>query len=67
MSNTDWLIFVKLVHWMRGGDQLTHFVIRVQQNLLPHIASFLKKDYIMVMIVLDPFSGSGTVALRRIN
>ena len=57
--------FRKLVHWMRGGDQLTHFIHPYPAKLLPHIASFfLKGLHNSSKVVLDPFSGSGTVALE---
>lgn len=57
--------FRKIVHWMRGGDQLTHFIHPYPAKLLPHIASFfLKGLHNSSKVVLDPFSGSGTVALE---
>lgn len=59
--------FRKLVDWVRLGDQLTHQIHPYPAKLLPNIANFFvraklfhrKNNYI-----LDPFCGSGTVALE---
>lgn len=59
--------FRDLVSWVRPGDQLTHLIHPYPAKLLPHIAHFfahasaLRRDD---RNVLDPFVGSGTVALE---
>jgi len=59
--------FRSLVEWVRTGDQFTHQIHPYPAKLLPHIANFFirassirKGD----QQVLDPFCGSGTVALE---
>ena len=59
--------FQKLINWKKKGDQLTHQLHPYPAKLLPHIAHFFvhaeclsKKN----SIVLDPFAGTGTVALE---
>jgi tRNA G10 N-methylase Trm11 len=59
--------FRSLVHWLRLGDQLTHQLHPYPAKLLPHIAHFFSRASHLVRpgsIVLDPFCGSGTVALE---
>jgi tRNA G10 N-methylase Trm11 len=58
--------FRQLAQWVRSGDQLTHHIHPYPAKLLPHIANFFLKafDDIPKKIVLDPFCGSGTVALE---
>lgn len=58
--------FRKLAEWVRSGDQLTHHIHPYPAKLLPHIANFFLKafDDIPKKVVLDPFCGSGTVALE---
>lgn len=59
--------FRKLVSWVKLGNQHTHQIHPYPAKLLPNIANFFirasclrgKND-----IVLDPFCGSGTVALE---
>jgi len=56
-----------MVSWLRMGDQLTHHLHPYPAKLLPHIAHFfLRADTIKRQgaSVLDPFCGSGTVALE---
>lgn len=59
--------FRAMVSWLRMGDQLTHHLHPYPAKLLPHIAHFflrastIKQDGASV---LDPFCGSGTVALE---
>lgn len=59
--------FRDLATWVRAGDQFTHQIHPYPAKLLPHIANFFvrasslcKPDH----AVLDPFCGSGTVALE---
>ncbi|ESK55760.1 hypothetical protein F990_01644 [Acinetobacter tjernbergiae DSM 14971 = CIP 107465] len=58
--------FRKLIHWLRAGDQLTHQIHPYPAKLLPHIAYFFLKAHknLTQKLVLDPFCGSGTVALE---
>lgn len=59
--------FRQLVHWIRVGDQLTHQIHPYPAKLLPHIAHFFVRSSSLSNtddIVLDPFCGSGTVALE---
>lgn len=59
--------FRKLVSWLRLGDQLTHQVHPYPAKLLPHIAHFFLHASTFKSgggQVLDPFCGSGTVALE---
>lgn len=59
--------FRSLVHWMKLGDQLTHQIHPYPAKLLPHIAHFFVRANILRSKgkrVLDPFCGSGTVALE---
>ncbi len=59
--------FRKLVNWIRLGDQLTHQIHPYPAKLLPQIAHFfIRASYFngAGKIVLDPFCGSGTVALE---
>lgn len=59
--------FRKLVNWVRVGDQLTHQLHPYPAKLLPNIAHFFTRASIFNHrhgSVLDPFCGSGTVALE---
>jgi len=58
--------FRKLVYWLKAGDQLTHQIHPYPAKLLPHIIHFFLKAHsnFKQKIVLDPFCGSGTVALE---
>lgn len=59
--------FRQLVNWLRIGDQLTHHIHPYPAKLLPHIAHFFIRASTLhrgKKSVLDPFCGSGTVALE---
>ncbi|WP_426944009.1 hypothetical protein ACP4J5_16335 [Pseudomonas oryzihabitans] len=59
--------FRSIVSWLKKGDQLTHQIHTYPAKLLPHIAHFFvnaSEIYDDRRIVLDPFCGSGTVALE---
>ncbi|MGQ4878507.1 hypothetical protein ACOJCM_08025 [Billgrantia sp. LNSP4103-1] len=59
--------FRRLVSWVKLGDQLTHQIHAYPAKLLPNIASFfinVESFFENYSNVLDPFSGSGTVALE---
>lgn len=59
--------FRKLVSWVRLGDQYTHQLHPYPAKLLPHIANFFIRATTVrgtSGAVLDPFCGSGTVALE---
>lgn len=58
--------FRKIVDWVKVGDQLTHLVHPYPAKLLPHIAHFFLRcrGGASSTHVLDPFCGSGTVALE---
>lgn len=62
--NTD---FRELVNWLKVGDQKTHFIHTYPAKLLAHIAHFFVHAGALSGMgsrVLDPFCGSGTVALE---
>lgn len=59
--------FRELVHWMKVGERATHYLHPYPAKLLPHIAHFFLATDLLIdsnESVLDPFSGSGTVALE---
>jgi tRNA G10 N-methylase Trm11 len=59
--------FRQLVDWIRLGDQETHLLHPYPAKLLPHIAHFFVHASTLAgkkSVVLDPFCGSGTVALE---
>ncbi|MCC6076493.1 hypothetical protein ACFPTX_02060 [Pseudomonas sp. GCM10022188] len=59
--------FRQLVKWVTLGDQFTHQLHPYPAKLLPHIANFFIRAKAArgdSGIVLDPFCGSGTVALE---
>lgn len=58
--------FRRLVSWLKIGDQLTHHIHPYPAKLLPHIAHFFLRCHTgsAASHVLDPFCGSGTVALE---
>jgi hypothetical protein len=59
--------FRSLVNWVRIGDQLSHQIHPYPAKLLPHIAHFFTRASVLHHQhhkVLDPFCGSGTVALE---
>ena len=62
--NTD---FRALVSWVKVGDQRTHLIHPYPAKLLAHIAHFFVHASVLSGMgsrVLDPFCGSGTVALE---
>jgi tRNA G10 N-methylase Trm11 len=59
--------FRKLVNWVRIGDQYTHQIHTYPAKLLPNIAHFFVRASSLARPkskILDPFCGSGTVALE---
>lgn len=59
--------FRDIVSWVRPGDQHTHFIHPYPAKLLPHIAHFFAHASALrhgTHEILDPFVGSGTVALE---
>lgn len=59
--------FRKLVEWVKLGDQQTHQIHPYPAKLLPNIANFFIRASSLApgdISVLDPFCGSGTVALE---
>ncbi len=59
--------FREIVSWVRQGDQFTHLMHPYPAKLLPHIAHFFVHASGLRRagsLVLDPFTGSGTVALE---
>lgn len=59
--------FRSLINWVRVGDRLTHLIHPYPAKLLPHIAHLFCNSEKVVPVgtaVLDPFCGSGTVALE---
>jgi tRNA G10 N-methylase Trm11 len=61
--------FRKLVSWIKVGERATHYIHPYPAKLLPHIAHFFlaaSEVFSADDSVLDPFGGSGTVALESI-
>ena len=59
--------FRKLVPWMKVGERATHYLHPYPAKLLPQIAHFFLSSNKFCPtrgVVLDPFGGSGTVALE---
>lgn len=59
--------FRNLVKWVRLGDQLTHQIHPYPGKLLPNIAHFFSRASSLSRnngAILDPFCGSGSVALE---
>lgn len=59
--------FRNLVNWVRLGDQLTHQIHPYPGKLLPNIAHFFSRASSLSKndgAILDPFCGSGSVALE---
>lgn len=59
--------FRDIASWVRAGDQFTHQIHPYPAKLLPHIANFFVRASSLCkpgQTVLDPFCGSGTVALE---
>lgn len=60
--------FRQLVHWIKG-ERASHYIHPYPAKLLAHIAHFFlaaRKHVRRGAVVLDPFSGSGTVALETV-
>lgn len=63
------LSFRSLVSWIKGGERATHYIHPYPAKLLPQIAHFFlaARGYFGKGIkVLDPFGGTGTVALETL-
>lgn len=61
--------FRQLVPWLKVGERASHYLHPYPAKLLPHIAHFFLANRLLVgedECVLDPFGGSGTVALETI-
>lgn len=59
--------FRDIVSWIKIGERATHYLHSYPAKLLPHIAHFFLASQRFCPangLVLDPFSGSGTVALE---
>ena len=59
--------FRELVFWLKVGERATHYIHPYPAKLLPQIAHFFLASNILASsddFVLDPFSGTGTVALE---
>jgi DNA modification methylase len=59
--------FRKLVSWLKVGERATHYIHPYPAKLLPQIAHFFLASNLLVDeddVVLDPFGGTGTVALE---
>ncbi|MDQ7954753.1 MAG: hypothetical protein RET84_02535 [Pseudomonadota bacterium] len=59
--------FRNLVAWLQPSSQQTHFIHPYPAKLLPHIAHFFTRASVLTRhasAILDPFAGSGTVALE---
>ncbi len=61
--------FRELVPWLKVGERASHYLHPYPAKLLPHIAHFFLANHVLARAdesVLDPFGGSGTVALETI-
>jgi len=61
--------FRSLVSWIPYGERASHMIHLYPAKLLPHIPAFFLQSELLSEpgdLVLDPFSGSGTVALETI-
>lgn len=61
--------FRQLVPWIKVGERATHYIHPYPAKLLPQIAHFFLSAQSLSKpgdVVLDPFGGSGTVALEAI-
>ncbi len=61
--------FRQVVPWLKVGERASHYLHSYPAKLLPHIAHFFLANRSLVgadEVVLDPFGGSGTVALETI-
>lgn len=61
--------FRELVPWVKAGERATHYIHSYPAKLLPQIAHFFlaASEYVSTdETVLDPFGGTGTVALEAL-
>jgi hypothetical protein len=61
--------FRELVPWIRVGERATHYLHSYPAKLLPQIAHFFLAASSLASaddVVLDPFGGTGTVALETV-
>lgn len=61
--------FRELVPWIRVGERATHYLHSYPAKLLPQIAHFFLAASTLTSVddvVLDPFGGTGTVALETV-
>jgi hypothetical protein len=61
--------FRKLVGWLKVGERATHYLHSYPAKLLPQIAHFFLATHVLSRPkekVLDPFGGTGTVALEAL-
>lgn len=59
--------FRELVSWVKVGERATHYIHPYPAKLLPQIAHFFLASNFLARaddVILDPFSGTGTVALE---
>lgn len=68
-SNSIEVSFRKMVPWLKVGERATHYLHPYPAKLLPHIAHFFLASEALCSnngTVLDPFGGTGTVALETV-
>jgi tRNA G10 N-methylase Trm11 len=61
--------FRDVVSWLKYGERATHYIHSYPGKIIPHIVHFFLAAYSYFpinSIVLDPFSGTGTVALESL-
>jgi len=67
-TNTHQIVsFRDLVFWMKQKERATHYIHSYPGKLLPQIAHFFLSAYSFFpknKIILDPFSGTGTIPLE---
>jgi DNA modification methylase len=59
--------FRDLVFWLKNKERATHYIHPYPGKILPHIVHFFLAAYSFFSkdsLVLDPFSGTGTIALE---
>ena len=59
--------FRNLVFWLKQKERATHYIHSYPGKLLPHIAHFFLAAYSYFSensLILDPFSGTGTITLE---
>jgi len=68
ITNTHQVVsFRDLVFWLNQKERATHYIHSYPGKLLPHIAHFFLSAYSLFpenSIILDPFSGTGTITLE---